>query len=122
MIAVFDPTESPPRIPPSPPADVLQELDAMLRSLTLAGVRVEVRVIPILTSVSPVATVQHGERSLTPAMRDIVALLSKDKPSKCEWLACKLGKKSGGSFRSLCADLVRLGVARHVKAVGYFLV
>lgn len=58
---------------------------------------------------------------LTPMMEQIVALLSREKPAKCEWLAAKLGKKAGGSFRSLCADLVRLGVARHVKGLGYFL-
>lgn len=58
---------------------------------------------------------------LTPLMQQIVALLTREKPSKAEWIAMKLGKKCGGSFRSLLADIVRLGAATHVKGRGYLL-
>jgi hypothetical protein len=56
---------------------------------------------------------------LTPMQQQIVALLSKDKPAKATWLAMKLGKKCGGSFRSVLSGLVQLGHAVHVKTVGY---
>lgn len=62
-------------------------------------------------------------KKLTPLMKQIAALLSPDRPSKVSALAIKLGKRPDSAyFRNLCADLERMGVARHVKGVGYFLV
>jgi hypothetical protein len=58
---------------------------------------------------------------LTPLMKQIVAVLSPVKPLKAEVIAMRLNKNCGGSFRSLLADLVRFGIAKHVHRSGYML-
>jgi len=73
-----------------------------------------------------VSSTQVSERAivlnrLTPLMRDIYHLLRADRPTKLSVLAAKLGKKPGGSFRTLCSMLCILGLAKNVKGEGYVL-
>jgi hypothetical protein len=65
--------------------------------------------------------------ALTPAQRAIVAMLDVATPRKLEWLWLKSGKSApgkqiSGSFKQMCADLCRMGVARHLPRAGYLLV
>lgn len=57
---------------------------------------------------------------LTGLKKKVYDLLS-DKPAKCAWLAAKLGKNPGGSFRSVCSTLVHMGLAEHIDRQGYVL-
>ncbi len=58
--------------------------------------------------------------TLTPTQSEIVKQLSKDRPTKASVIAIRTGRKLGGSFRGLLADMVRFGVIRKVKG-GYVL-
>lgn len=57
---------------------------------------------------------------LTPLHRQIVSVLDRVTPRKAAWIAAKLKRACGGSFRSTLAELVRSGVLRRDVA-GYLL-
>ena len=59
--------------------------------------------------------------NLTPLQRAIVSVLRPDVPRKATWVAAKIGRRCGGSFRSALADLVRFGVLRLAGEGGYLL-
>jgi hypothetical protein len=86
----------------------------------LHGVRVEIVVTP-LAQVAPMASRAIPACRLTPLMQLIVDQLAPDKPTKAEVIAMRLGKKCGGSFRTMLTDLVRFGVIRHIRRKGYLL-
>jgi hypothetical protein len=103
-------------------------VDEVSASATGQGLTVTISVGPA-AAVSPTPPSEwQGGRSradviakLTPAMRDILGVVSSVTPSKVSQIAARLGKQPGGSLRFLCNVLEILDLIRHVKGKGYVL-
>ena len=116
------------RLGVSPP-DVGAEAGAVA-ILEDAGVRVFVSITryagPARVSPEALAAIEAmrtpaPQPNLTPLQRAIVSVLRPDVPRKATWVAAKIGRRCGGSFRSALADLVRFGVLRLAGEGGYLL-
>jgi hypothetical protein len=102
-------------------------VDDLTASATGQGMTVTISVSPAAAAFPTQRTEWQGRTreevisKLTPAMREILGVLSAMTPAKVSQIAERLGKNEGGSLRFLCNVLEILDLIRHEKGKGYVL-
>lgn len=116
-VRVFDP-------PGKSPGDVLADLAAMIHSLSVSGVLVEVSisVLPLRpVRISP--QIMPSPRKKPNQKEKILAILAGHPARKGLWIALKLGKKTAdGGLRETLSEMVRDGLlVKGPEGNGYML-